>query len=181
MPAVSYLYRLGCAATGSISVRGSTIPGDHFNAGMSFEPRCERVGFAVREEVNGYAPLEVDDQRAVALALAVSPVVYANDARAFSGAGTGLCRIRRKSVSALPGMPSLSAVRVPASPPRLKPKACVALPRRRVCLAKGTKAVSKRSQKMRRLHVGSLQKNLRTFSLSVTGTPCQGRSLGERW
>lgn len=83
MPAVSYLYRLGCAAAGGISVHKSTIPGDHFNAGMSLEPRCERVGFAVREELNGCAPLEVDDQRAVALALAVGLVVYANDARAF--------------------------------------------------------------------------------------------------
>jgi hypothetical protein len=79
MPAIGDLSGLGRAFCGCLSIRRRTVPADDFNARMVVEPFFHSIRIAVGQEIDDIAPLQVDDDRAVATSFAPRPVVDAND------------------------------------------------------------------------------------------------------
>ena len=52
MPPVGDLDRVGCAVPATLGVGTGPVPADHLGAGMRLEPRGERAGLAVGEQVD---------------------------------------------------------------------------------------------------------------------------------
>ena len=81
VPSVAHLSGLGSASARRIGVGAAAIAADHLGAGVFAQPRDERLGAAVRQEVDDAAPLEVAKDGAVAPAAAPRPVVHLEHAR----------------------------------------------------------------------------------------------------
>ena len=150
--------------------------------GCAREPRRERRGLAVGQQVEHAVTLQVDQHRAVAVALAPRPVVDAEHPDGLRGTvGRGVLSTR-SSVSALApaAMPSSRASRAPASPPSASPISSSALARRVVRRAYATVVAGSRSQKTRRGQSGTAHTKRRTRRRSATVSPCHGRSARRR-
>jgi hypothetical protein len=48
---------------------------------MRLEPSAQRLDLTIRQQVNGAAALQIDEQRAVALTSTEGEVIYTDDAR----------------------------------------------------------------------------------------------------
>jgi len=140
-----------------------------------------RLRVAVGQHVDWTVALQVDNERAVALATAPGPVADADHPRRRGHRQRrGAARIRRSSVSPLTGMASRDARRAPASPPALKAMRRWASARRAVRLSRGGATAGSRSAKMRRGHAGPEHRKRRTCRSIRPARPCQGRSPGRR-
>jgi hypothetical protein len=73
--AIRHLQRLWRAARGPIrKVRAAVTTDDH-DLRLRLQPGRERVRLAIRQEVNDVTPLEIDEERAVTMATADTPVI----------------------------------------------------------------------------------------------------------
>jgi hypothetical protein len=81
VPAVRDLDGLGRAAANAVGVSTGAVTRDDVDAGMVAQPSPNRLRLAVGQNIDGTVALQIDDDRAVALSLAPSPVVDADDAR----------------------------------------------------------------------------------------------------
>src|SRR5260221_12652130 len=81
MPAVAHLSRLWSAFANSRSIFRGAIESSHLNRGMLLQPGFDGRNLAVGEQINGLTALQITDQRAIAEAALVCPVVQTNDAR----------------------------------------------------------------------------------------------------
>lgn len=80
VPAVRDLERAGGTFGDRPSVLGRAVTGDDFDAGMGAEPRRDRVGRPVRQEIDGPPPLEVDEDRPPRSPSAPRPIIDAKGA-----------------------------------------------------------------------------------------------------
>lgn len=82
MPAISHLNRRRRAGTDAIGMgtRAVAAHGRNLSA-MPLQPRCQRVGAAIRQQVDCTATLEVADDGSIAVTAPPSPVVHPNHAR----------------------------------------------------------------------------------------------------
>src|SRR3989441_6907170 len=87
MPAVSDLDRLGGALCHPRGVRIGAVSRDHRHLRMRPEPGGDGLRQTIVEEIDRAAPLEIDDDRAIATSLAVGPVVNADHAWRWSRRG----------------------------------------------------------------------------------------------
>ena len=69
------------ALSGTVGVDVGPIAGDHLHAGVVAQPSGEGAGVAVGQQIHDLAALEVDQDRAVAAALAPRPLVHPEHAR----------------------------------------------------------------------------------------------------
>jgi hypothetical protein len=75
--AVGHLDGGGRTAPRAIGISPGAVTSDDLNAGVGIKPGGQSVGFAIRQQVNGASAFEVNDDRAVALPLALGPVIHA--------------------------------------------------------------------------------------------------------
>ncbi len=75
MPPVGDLHRVWQGPRYGAAVPAVPIAGDDLDLGMPAQPGFDGRGLAIRQEVDDTAPLEVADQRAVALAPSPRPVI----------------------------------------------------------------------------------------------------------
>src|SRR5215471_232656 len=80
MPAVSDLDRLGGALCHPRGVRIGAVARDHGHLRMRPEPGGDGLRQTIVEEIDRAAPLEIDDDRAIGVALTFGPVVKADHA-----------------------------------------------------------------------------------------------------
>jgi hypothetical protein len=57
------------------------VTGDNLDGGMGVKPRSHGFRRAIFQHVNGTAPLEIDNDGAVAMAFAPCPIIHPNDFR----------------------------------------------------------------------------------------------------
>jgi hypothetical protein len=79
VPAICDLDGGGHSLADTIGVGAGTITSDDLDARMGFHPCGNSVALAVGQQVDGTVALEIDQNGAVALAAAPSPVVDADD------------------------------------------------------------------------------------------------------
>jgi len=79
--AIGDLDRLGRALPGPVRIGPGPVAADEFDARMRAEPRCQGRRFAIGQEVDHPVALEIDQQRAVALAPAPGPIIDPEHAR----------------------------------------------------------------------------------------------------
>ena len=79
VPPVRNLDGLGCAGANAVGVSTRAVSRDDLDAGMTVQPRSDRLRVAIGQHVDRTVALEIDDERAVALSSAPSPVVDADD------------------------------------------------------------------------------------------------------
>jgi hypothetical protein len=84
MPAVRHLDGVRGPLGHARGVRVGAVPRDHRHLGMRPEPGGDGLREAILQAIDGAALLESDDNRAIATALAVGPVVEANHAWRWS-------------------------------------------------------------------------------------------------
>ena len=78
MEAIGDLLRVRRAASGTIRVEIAAIPRDHADTGACVEPRRDRIGGALGEQIDHAMPCEVAEDRAVASPFLPRPVVHTN-------------------------------------------------------------------------------------------------------
>ena len=81
VPAIGNLLGFRCTFRCCLGVGRRTVPADEFNARMILEPLRDGVSITIRQEIDDVAPLQVHDDRAVALPFAPRPVVDTDEAR----------------------------------------------------------------------------------------------------
>jgi len=79
MPAIGNLNGRRRTLPRAVSIGAGAIAADQFNSWMLLEPGCQRGRFPVRKQINGGAPLEVYQDRAVTLPFVLRPVIDPND------------------------------------------------------------------------------------------------------
>src|SRR5262245_42190970 len=79
MPAVCDLNGRRRALPRALGIGAGSVTADQFNTGMLLEPVCQRRRFAVRKQINCRAPLEIYQDRAVALPFVLRPVIDSDD------------------------------------------------------------------------------------------------------
>ncbi len=187
----------GRPAATTISVSRTTVAGDHLDAGMGLQPGCEAVRLAVGQQVNDSMAFQVDEDRAVALAALLGPVVHSKHARrragrrrratadeaqqggAAHGRADPFDQARAGLAAIAEGNPSAKQP-VAQRPEGASPMWCCRLPRRAVRWAYGPAAAGRRSAKMRCAQPGRPQRGRRTCTSTCTRRPCQGRSASRR-
>jgi hypothetical protein len=76
MPAIRNLDRFRSAGPNTIGIAAGPIPGDDLDTGMLFQPRLDRLGLAVTQQVNRSVSIfQIDDDSAVASATTPGPVI----------------------------------------------------------------------------------------------------------
>ena len=80
VPAICNLDRIGCALRCAFSISPGAVTADDLDTRMRLEPRGDGGGRAVREEFHRAAPLQVDEDGPVTMALLPGPVVNAQQA-----------------------------------------------------------------------------------------------------
>jgi hypothetical protein len=83
--AVSHVKCIRCALAGTVGVGSTAVPTDNVHAGMGRQPRGQRCGGPVGQQVNGPVLFRIHQDRAPAMAFAPRPVIRAQDARAGRG------------------------------------------------------------------------------------------------
>ncbi len=83
MPTIGDLRCRWSASPGAIGVKTGTVARNNLNAGVTFEPGCDRVGIAIGQEFENATAFQIADDRAIALSLAPGPVINADYTRGF--------------------------------------------------------------------------------------------------
>jgi len=65
MPAICHLERSRCPVRGSASILGRAVTGDHVDTRMVPQPGRERLGRAIRQEIDWLMVFEVDEDRSI--------------------------------------------------------------------------------------------------------------------
>jgi hypothetical protein len=94
--------------------------GHELDIGMGLEPRGTGFSRPLLEYVDGTPPCEIDDDRAVAMAFALGPLIEPADVRAGPW-GKDRLRTRRSKGLRLTGNPWREKCRAPAAPPKASP------------------------------------------------------------
>lgn len=81
VPPIRDMDRIGSADPPGLGVGSGTVPADHFDAGMTGEPAGHRRCRPVRQQVDGLACLDVDQDCAVVVSLAQGEIVHPEDSR----------------------------------------------------------------------------------------------------
>ncbi len=80
-PPVRDMDGIGCPAPAAVGVGRTPVTGDHLHAGVGLQPGGEAVRLAVGQQVNDGMTLQVNEDRAVALAALPGPIVHTEHAR----------------------------------------------------------------------------------------------------
>ena len=80
VPAIGHLDRIGRRFVRGPGIGRGPIAADDLNAGMLAEPASEGRGFAIRQQVDGAAPFEVDEDRAEGRRPAKGEIIDTEDA-----------------------------------------------------------------------------------------------------
>ena len=83
VPSVGDLESSGCSLRGSVGISAGSVTADNFDAGVLTQPGGERSSFAIRQQVNGAATFEINEDGAVAMPTSKGPVVDAEHARGW--------------------------------------------------------------------------------------------------
>src|SRR3989442_1081353 len=83
MPAVGDLLRLRRSLPGTICKRASAIPADDLHTWMGLQPLFEGLGFAVRQQIDGNSPFEIDEDRSITPPAAKAKIVHAQHTRSW--------------------------------------------------------------------------------------------------
>jgi hypothetical protein len=179
VPAIGDVHGLRRTAPGAVGVDVGPVAGDHLHAGVVAQPGGERAGVAVGQEIDDGVALEVDQDGAVAAALAPRPLVHPERARH-----------RRLGACRGPGEPQERVGAGGHGEPRREPgsrlaaqgEGDLALDVGEALAAPGGGGAmpGSRSAKVRLGQAGSAQKKRRARSRTATGRPCQGRSARRR-
>lgn len=78
---VAYLHRVWCATGGTLHIRHTAIPADHFDARMVKQPLREGISRTFREQIDDVVALEVDENSTVDMPFAEGEVVHPQNAR----------------------------------------------------------------------------------------------------
>lgn len=81
--AVSDLGGLGSALPNACGVGFGAVPRHDLDAGMGVKPRGHRLSRSICQHIKGAPPVEIDDDGAVALALAPRPIIHPNNFRGW--------------------------------------------------------------------------------------------------
>lgn len=81
MPTVGNLGRIRKRFGDCLPVSAVSVTSDDFDLRMLTQPGSDRRRLAIRQQVDDGTPLEIADQRSIALSLAPGPVVDPDDAR----------------------------------------------------------------------------------------------------
>ena len=103
MKAVSDLPRLRRPPEGSLSIEAAAIPADDLDFRMLAQPTGGRLRRAVRQHVDNLAPLQVDNDRAIAGPLSPVPIVDADNphCRALAAIGRVTLEVSQNGIVAL--------------------------------------------------------------------------------
>ena len=115
MPAIGDLDSIGRAACHPVNGGISAVTAHHFDGRMLLQPGGHCVGGTFRQDINRLAPLEINNQGPIVATLPLGPIVNADTAR-WWWLGIGAWRTRRRSASALQGIPKRGVRRAPSSP-----------------------------------------------------------------
>ena len=81
MKTVGDLRGIRSPLTDTRAIGFSPVPGHHLDLRMGLKPSRDRLGPAVLEPIDWATLLQIDDNRAIAMAFAPGPIVDANDVR----------------------------------------------------------------------------------------------------
>ncbi len=179
VPAIRDLDRVRRTLPHAVRVGAGPVARDNLDARVLTQPPGQGVGLAVGQQVDHRVALQIDEDRAVAMT-AAPPLrrhsngfavgTFASSAQSSTartrwvGGGSAplpTLRTSRSSVSALVGMASLSAKRMPASPPSASPRWLCRSPSRSVRRAAAGAVPDRRSAKVCREQAGFRQRNRR--------------------
>lgn len=156
VPAVSDLDSPRRALAGTVGIGAGAVAGDHLDARVGPEPGSQRLGRAVRQQVENPIPFKVDEHRPVAMTGRQATSSTPSTRTAGPGSrGPWSRRVIRSNVSAPAGMASRCASRAPASPPRATPRCCWSSPSRSVRRAATGAVPTRRSAKVWRAQYAS--------------------------
>jgi len=143
---------------------------------VSCQPSAGVCQLAVGKQADRLTPLEIADDRAVAVVAPPGPVVDP-DYMGAAKLGQSCFRTTLRSVPLLIGVIKRSAKRAAGRPPRARPRWNTSRSSRAVRRADGnTTSSSKRSANITRLHTFAPHRKRRANSTRRTGRPARGRS-----
>jgi hypothetical protein len=85
MKTIGDLDRRGSALADAVGKGAGPVAGDDLGTGMLFEPRCQRLGLSVGQQVDRASAFEISEDRAVMLATAEGEVIDAKHTCRFGG------------------------------------------------------------------------------------------------
>lgn len=179
VPPVGDLESLRGAAGGAFGVEDSAVVADDLNSGPLGQPGRERLRISVRQEIHRPTCLDVNEDRSVDPALALSVFVHANRAGCGVG-GSGSEVISLSSVFRLTRTPKASDMRAPTRPASARPTETSADRSRSVRRPNRRVSPGTCSTNVVRGQDSSAQTNRRTRNGTTTSLPAVGRSQGNR-
>jgi hypothetical protein len=78
MKTIYDLYGAGCPLSNAIGVQVATVPTHHFDAWVLGQPLDHGLGRAIWQQVDDTVGLQIDDNRAIAMAPAPGPLIDAD-------------------------------------------------------------------------------------------------------
>src|SRR5690348_6202507 len=84
MKAIRHLQGLRGPSAGSLGIGAAPVPDYDLHAGMLLQPGRQRLALSVGQQVDGAALFQIDEDRAIVMALAERPVVDTEHARGGS-------------------------------------------------------------------------------------------------
>src|SRR5687767_5362270 len=85
MKPIDHLHRLGCAPAHAVGIQVAAIATDRRDGGMLGQPGRDGGGRAVRQQVDDAMRLQIDEDRAIAMAPPPGPLVYTDDLEGWRG------------------------------------------------------------------------------------------------
>jgi hypothetical protein len=85
MKTIGDLDRLGSALADAVGIGTGPVTGNDLDTGMLFQPRRQRLGLPVGQQVERAFPLQVADDRAVMLSTAEGEVIDVEHVRRLGG------------------------------------------------------------------------------------------------
>lgn len=128
VPPISHLNCVGSAQGTAAGILGGTVAGGHRDRVTVVEPLRQRLGGAVRQQINHTVRPQINQDSAVAPPFPQRPIIHAQHAgqRVLR---QGKARTNRSTVSALLDIPSQRSSRALASPSRGQPPDTASLQR----------------------------------------------------
>jgi len=181
VPAVSDLDRLGRALPCAVGIHARAIAADDRHLRPAREPGRRAGRAPVGQQIKEAVLVQIDEDRAIALATAQGKLIHAHAARAPAGADGSARRTSRSRLVRRTGRPKRRHRRTAGRPPTTRPRTRSKLVRRVVRRACGATRSGRRSVKMRRTQVGTTHRKRRAAMVMWTRWVAQGRSWSTRW
>jgi hypothetical protein len=87
MKTVGHLDSLRGSTGGAVGIDSAPVTADHFRARMRLQPSRNAIGATIRQQVDGDVLFQIDQDSAILLTFAPSPIIDAHNCRPYNRRG----------------------------------------------------------------------------------------------